>query len=54
MTHFNFDLYAMTEPKCEKDVIALLDEALIELSNIHAHLDTLFQRCEKTACCDAA
>lgn len=48
MTHLNFDLYAMTEPKCEQDVDALLDEALMELSNIHAHLDALFQRCEKT------
>lgn len=53
MTHLKFDLYAMTEPKCEKDVIALLDEALNELSNIHAHLDTLFERCERTAGCAA-
>lgn len=45
MKEFKFDLYAMTEPKCEKDVLALLDEALAELSNIHSHLDTLFECC---------
>ncbi|WP_313332243.1 hypothetical protein [Comamonas sp.] len=48
-----FDLYAMTEPKSEKDVIALLDEALYELSNLHAHMDTLFARCEKSVKCPA-
>lgn len=53
MTHLNFDLYAMTEPKCEKDVIALLDEALIELSNIHSHLDKLFLDCTEPSHCAA-
>ncbi len=43
---FNFDLYAMTHPKSDGDVVALLREAHAELDQVNQLLDEAFAKCE--------
>jgi hypothetical protein len=41
MKQFNFDPFAMIHPKNDRDIAAILDEALAELRSINANLDNL-------------
>lgn len=44
--NFNFDIYALAEPKSRKDCIALAQEILAELEIINGHIDAAILKCE--------
>lgn len=41
MKELKFDLYAMIHPKNDREISAMLSEALAELRSINRHLDAL-------------
>lgn len=43
MKELNFDLSAMIQPRNNRDISAMLDEALEELRSINRHFDALFE-----------
>lgn len=43
MKELKFDLSAMIQPKNDRDIAAMLDEALAELRSINQHFDAMFE-----------
>ncbi len=45
----NFDIEALTAPKCTKDLIALASEIRAEFAAIRAHMDQIMERGKQPA-----
>ena len=44
---FNFNIYAMSNPQTQEEVLALLDEALREADELKESLDELFRTIQR-------
>lgn len=42
----NFDIYALTQPKTQQDILAMLQEISAELRIVSTHFEAAWARCE--------